>query len=123
MLNSKTLLSFAGGGGQVVVEGAGQDGLGGGQAGRSQYLEPGGQFSREGVQLARGAVRVDGQYGTERGQFIRGDVQNPVETGTDYKYGRILFCGDMISNPIGSFVQLKKPSTDQVTDKSQLWTF
>ena len=123
MLNSKTLLSFAGGGGQVVVEGAGQDGLGGGQAGRSQYLEPGGQFSREGVQLARGAVRVDGQYGTERGQFTRGDVQNPVETGTDYKYGRILFCGDIIFHPFGSFVQLKRPSKEQVTDKSQPWTF
>ena len=104
MLNFKTCLLFAGGGGQVEVEGAGQDGIKGGQSDRGEYLEPGDQFSREGAPFARGAVREDGQYGTERGQVTGGDVQNPVEAGTDYKYGRLLFCGDMIFDPINVLI-------------------
>ena len=97
----------AGGGGQAVVGGVGQDGIGAGQvsigagqAGRGavqvvkdQYGEAGGEVGGGLGQFSEEGVRDVGQYaGRERGEYTGRDFQNlpfpgkqPVETGRDYK--------------------------------------
>ena len=87
------LTALASGGGQDRI-GAGLVEIGAGQAGRGQYGEAVdhaggglGQFPRERVQFARGDLQ---QYATGGGgKNLPLPESQPVETGTDYKYGRI----------------------------------